>query len=322
MAMAVVIGVGICLVAGAGYLAMRPKASPAPKKSTRPNSPQSAPIEVALPPSAPENLRDKLGQFELLSELGKGGMATVYKARHNESGRTVALKVISPEHRNNREFHQRFEREVELSKQLQHPNLVAAYESGEIDGQMCLVMEWVDGKPLELLLTRGPVPLDLFRKLSSQLLEGLHFAHTQHMFHRDIKPANIMITRDARVKILDFGLAIGEGQTRFTSVGFSMGTPSHMAPEMLTKGVSNAHTDQYALGVVFYQMLTGKTPFNASNPMDLGMMHVQKEPPPIDSLRPDAPRAWQLITLKMLAKKPEQRFADLAEVQETFEKTS
>ncbi|MBS2034991.1 serine/threonine protein kinase [bacterium] len=320
MAIAVVIGVGVCLAAGVGYLTLRPKAT-ARKQASSPAPKTSETIEVALGP-APEAIEGKLGQFELLNELGKGGMATVYKARHVDSGRTVALKVISPEHRNNREFHQRFQREVELSQQLQHPNLVAAYESGEIDGQMCLVMEWVDGKPLELLLTRGPVPHNLFIKLAYQLLEGLHFAHTQHMFHRDIKPANIMITRDAKVKILDFGLAIGEGQTRFTSVGFSMGTPSHMAPEMLTKGVSNAHTDQYALGVVFYQMLTGRTPFQASNPMDLGMMHVQKEPPPIDSFRPDAPRAWQVITLKMLAKKPEDRFADLAEVRATFERTT
>lgn len=305
--------VGACLVVGAGWAATRPS-KPA-KKSTPPQSSAArAPVQVPLPAAAPEVAQGSLGPFQLVSELGKGGMATVYKARHRDLNNIVALKVISPEHRDNREFRKRFQREVELSQELQHPNLVVAYEACELDGQMCLIMEFVDGKPLEVLLTRGPVPLDLFQKLSAQLLAGLHFAHTQHMFHRDIKPANIMISRDARVKILDFGLAIGEGQTRFTSVGFSMGTPSHMAPEMLTKGVCNAHTDQYALGVVFYQMLTGKAPFHSSNPMDLGMMHVQKEPPPIDGLRPDAPRLWQQVTLKMMAKKPEDRFSDLAAV--------
>jgi len=319
--MLLAIVVGTCLVLGAGWAYLRPQSQPAPPERKRPTPPSSAvttPLEVALPPASPDVSQGNLGQFALLSILGKGGMATVYKARHLKDGTTLALKVISPEHRDNREFHKRFQREVELSQQLRHANLVAAYESGEIDGQMCMVMEWVDGKPLELLLTRGPVPLDLFLKLAQQLLAGLHFAHTQHMFHRDIKPANIMITRDARVKILDFGLAIGEGQTRFTSVGFSMGTPTHMAPEMLTKGISNAHTDQYALGVVFYQMLTGQDPFTASNPMDLGMMHVQQPVPPVHARRPDAPRAWQEITLKMMAKKPEQRYGNLAEIQAEF----
>ncbi|MBX3172009.1 MAG: serine/threonine protein kinase [Candidatus Eremiobacteraeota bacterium] len=308
--MLLAIVVGVCLVVGVGWAATRPS-KPAKK----------APLQVSLPPAAAEVAQGYLGPFELLSELGKGGMATVYKARHRDLNNIVALKVISPEHRDNREFHRRFQREVELSQQLQHANLVIAYEACELDGQMCLIMEFVDGKPLEVLLTRGPVPLDLFQKLSGQLLAGLHFAHTQHMFHRDIKPANIMISRDARVKILDFGLAIGEGQTRFTSVGFSMGTPSHMAPEMLTKGVCNAQTDQYALGVVFYQMLTGKAPFHSSNPMDLGMMHLQKEPPPIQDLRPDVPRLWQKVTLKMMAKKPEDRFADLAQVQAALQAT-
>lgn len=317
--MLLAIVVGACLVAGVGWAATRPS-KPA-KKASPPSSAARAPSQVPLPAAAPEVAQGQLGPFELISELGKGGMATVYKARHRVLNNVVALKVISPEHRQNREFHKRFQREVELSQQLQHPNLVMAYEACELDGQMCLIMEFVDGKPLEVLLTRGPVPLDLFHKLANQLLAGLHFAHTQHMFHRDIKPANIMISRDARVKILDFGLAIGEGQTRFTSVGFSMGTPSHMAPEMLTKGVCNAHTDQYALGVVFYQMLTGKAPFHSSNAMDLGMMHVQKEPPPIDDLRPDAPRLWQQVTLKMMAKKPENRFADLAQVQATLPPT-
>ncbi|MBN9414348.1 MAG: serine/threonine protein kinase [Candidatus Eremiobacteraeota bacterium] len=317
--MLIALVVGTCLVVGAGYALMRPSPKP-PQKPAKKASPTpsaaKSPAQAPPPPAtAPEMAQGHLGPFELLAELGKGGMATVYKARHVDLGNVVALKVISPEHRGNREYHKRFQREVELSQQLQHDNLVIAYEACELDGQMCLIMEWVDGKPLEVLLTRGPVPLDLFQKLSLQLLAGLHFAHTQHMYHRDIKPANIMISRDARVKILDFGLAINEGQTRFTSVGFSMGTPSHMAPEMLTKGVCNAHTDQYALGVVFYQMLTGKAPFQASNPMDLGMMHVQKEPPPIVDSRPDAPRIWQQITLRMMAKKPEERFADLAEIQ-------
>lgn len=309
--------VGTCLVAGAGYVLMRPRPKPVQKAARKDSPPASATAAPAQAP-APETATGRLGPFELVSELGKGGMATVYKARHIDLGNVVALKVISPEHRNNREYHKRFQREVELSQQLQHPNLVMAYEACELDGQMCLIMEFVDGKPLELLLTRGPVPLDLFQKLSAQLLAGLHFAHSQHMFHRDIKPANLMISRDARVKILDFGLAINEGQTRFTSVGFSMGTPSHMAPEMLTKGTCNAHTDQYALGVVFYQMLTGRAPFQASNPMDLGMMHVQKEPPPISDFRPDAPRLWQQVTVKMMAKKAEDRFSDLAEVQRTL----
>jgi len=123
-----------------------------------------------------------------------------------------------------------------------------------------------------------------------------------------------MVTKQEQVKIFDFGLAIEEGQERFTHMGFSMGTPSHMAPEMLTLGVSDAKTDQYALGVVYHQMLTGRCPFEARNPMELGLKHVQEEPPPLRQFQPNLPTALESLVLRMLAKEPSQRFSDLAEI--------
>lgn len=302
------------------------------RKTTRSGPPEKAAAEEEHHPSLQEafaasvtNIMSepiRLGPYELVSQLGQGNMAQVYKARDTRDGKFIALKVVRQEHLHNQDFKRRFEREVELSQHLRHPNIVGVYEAIRLEDQLCMTMEFVDGRMLEDILKRGPLPLQLFPKLAVQMLDGLHFAHKRHMFHRDMKPANIMLTRKGEVKILDFGLAIEEGQTRFTHVGFSMGTPTHMAPEMLTKGVSNAHTDQYALGVVFYEMLTGKLPFTARNPMELGMMHVQEEPPPIAPLRPDAPITWIQITGKMMAKKPADRYNDLAQIQTLLSQSS
>ncbi|MBT9588224.1 serine/threonine protein kinase [bacterium] len=263
-----------------------------------------------------------LGPYELKRMLGRGAMATVYQARDTRDDRILAIKVVSQEHRQNRDFRRRFQREVELSQPLRHPNLVAVYEAVKLEEDLFMTMEWVDGVMLEDLLANGPLPLESFPALAVQMLAGLHFAHKRHLFHRDIKPANIMVNQAGEAKILDFGLAIEEGQARFTNMGFSMGTPSHMAPEMLTKGISNAHTDQYALGVTFYQMLTGRCPFQASNPMELGLMHVQATPPPPITLRSEIPITWQQIILKMLAKTPDQRYNDLAQIQTLITQSS
>lgn len=272
---------------------------------------QKASDETAVMP--PE--RVLLGPYELVKLLGQGNMATVYQARDTRDGSVLALKVVSQEHRSDRDFRRRFQREVELSQPLKHPNLVAVYEAVKLEEDLFLTMEYVEGQLLEDMIRAGPLELERFRKLAWQMLAGLHFAHKRHLFHRDIKPANIMVTGADEVKIFDFGLAIEEGQQRFTHMGFSMGTPSHMAPEMLTQGISNALTDQYALGVVFYQMLSGRCPFEARNPMELGLKHVQEAPPPLLQYRPDLPLGLQELVLRMLSKEPQQRFNDLAQIQ-------
>ena len=305
--------IGVCGAGIAVWAVMRSRSSKDRESSNSRVSQaelQAATKTAVLPPEP-----ILLGPYELLKLLGRGAMATVYQARDSRDGSLLAVKVVSQEHRRNAEFRRRFQREVELSQPLRHPNLVAVYEAIKLEEDLLMTMEWVDGTVLEEILNEGPISLEDFPTWASQMLAGLHFAHKRLLFHRDIKPANIMISRQGNVKILDFGLAIEEGQDRFTNMGFSMGTPSHMAPEMLTHGTSNAHTDQYALGITFYQMLTGRCPFVARNPMELGLMHVQETPPPPVTLRAEIPLTWQLIILKMLAKEPRQRYNDLAQIQ-------
>ena len=157
-----------------------------------------------------------------------------------------------------------------------------------------------------------------FCSLAQQLCQALQFAHSRQLFHRDIKPGNIMVTRQGQAKVVDFGLAIERGQDRFTNQGFSMGTPTHMAPEMLTDGHFSPASDQYQLGIVFFQMVTGKLPFEHHNPVQLGWMQIQNPPPSPRQLRPDLEPDWEIVILKMLSKRPEDRFSHLDEVAACF----
>lgn len=259
-------------------------------------------------------LGEALGPYKILTALGRGGMATVYKAIDTRNERLVALKVVRKDHQKDHDFMRRFEREVEITARLKHANLIELYEAETYEGRLCMALEFADGLCLGDLLKSGPLPLEDFPIIACQIAAGLHYAHRQELYHRDIKPANIFVGRDALVKVLDFGLAIARGHSRFTSVGFSMGTPSHMAPEGLKSGVSDAYTDQYALGVVFYQILTGRLPFESDNPMELARMHVKEVPRPPSQLRREIPAKYDQIVLRMLSKDPDDRFDNLSEV--------
>jgi len=259
-------------------------------------------------------LGDSLGPYKILNPLGRGGMATVYRAEDTRNERMVALKVVRKDHQKDPDFMRRFEREVEITSRLKHANLIELYEAETYEGRLCMALELAEGLSLEDLLKSGPLPLEDFPIIACQIAAGLHYAHRQHLYHRDMKPANIFVGRDALVKVLDFGLAIARGHSRFTSVGFSMGTPSHMAPEGLKSGVSDAYTDQYALGVVFYQILTGRLPFESDNAMELARMHVKDAPIPPSQLRPQVPPSYDQIVLRMLSKDPDDRFDNLSEV--------
>lgn len=274
--------------------------------------PSEAPgwLRQAVTIGAPPPPLTALGPYTIEATLGSGAMGAVYKAHDPSTQRTVALKVANPLS----DYRSRFEREIAIAKELVHPNLVETYFGGELDGHLCLAMEWVEGQTLESILRGGPLPLEDFPLLACQLASGLHFAHKKNVLHRDIKPANVMVMRDGTLKLLDFGLALAEGQERFTAVGFAMGTPTHMAPEGLTKGVSDEFTDQYALGVVFYQMLTGRCPFEGDNPMLVGQAQVKEAPPPMSMYRTGVPPEWEKVVLRMLSKKPEDRFDDLSQI--------
>ncbi|MBT9583272.1 serine/threonine protein kinase [bacterium] len=273
-----------------------------------PEGEQPAWLRPGLKASLRPSLR-QLGPYLIDSTLGSGGMATVYRAIDRKHQRTVALKVVHQQ----ADFIQRFQRELEISQRLRHPNLVEVYFGGVIQGQLCLVMEWVDGLGLDDILLGGPLPLEDFPLLACQLASGLQSAHNLNIIHRDIKPANVIVARDGTLKLLDFGLALADGHERLTVNGYAMGTPTYMAPEGLTQGVCDTCTDQYALGVVFYQILTGRCPFEGE-PVDVARAHIEKRVPRLSEFRAEIPRDWQDCVLRMLSKNPQERFPDLTQV--------
>lgn len=277
-------------------------------------TPTEVPSVSVCEAPAPESL----GPYRLLGVLGQGGMATVYRACDTRNQRELALKVMLPELQSDEEFVGRFEREIEISKILKHPNLIDYFEDGCSDGQRYLAMELALGRSLEDFMREGRCNLHQFASVTAQIASGLHFAHSRQLYHRDIKPANIVISPNGTVKILDFGLAIEDGQNRFTTVGYAMGTPAYMAPEVFTLGVCDAYSDQYSLGILCYEMLTGKVPFQGEM-MEVAKAHVKQPVPPPTRLRTDLPSDWEEAVLRMLRKAPRERFENLQQAAERFQ---
>ena len=284
-----------------------------PLEEQAPISPEIPPVAVleAPPPQT-------LGPYRLLGVLGRGGMATVYQACDTRNERLVALKVMLPELQENEEFVGRFEREIKISRLLQHPNLIQVFDDGCSEGQRFLAMEMALGRSLYDILREGIPDLHQFASYTTQIASGLHFAHTRQLCHRDIKPANIVISPSGLVKILDFGLAIEDGQNRFTTVGYAMGTPAYMAPEVFTQGICDARSDQYSVGILCYEMLTGQVPFRGEM-MEMAKAHVKQPVPLPTSLRPDLPCDWEEALLRMLRKDPGQRFENLQQAAVHFQ---
>jgi serine/threonine protein kinase len=247
------------------------------------------PMAVSPDPSMPI-----LDGYEMLGRVGHGEMGVVYQALRE--GHKVAVKVGEGE---------RFERESSILAKL---DLVLDSGPGYV------AYDWIEGRTLEHMLTRRPLEADEFAPLAKVLLAQLRWAHERDICHRDIKTANIVVTLDGWARLVDFGLAMSEGDTRFTMNGYSMGTPAYMAPEVLLKGVSDARSDQYALGVVFFEMLSGWPPFQAECAIELGMMHVRKPVPSLKAMRPEIPQEWVSQIERMLAKEPLDRFSDLAQI--------
>lgn len=247
------------------------------------------PMVVSPDPSMPT-----LDGYEMLGRVGHGEMGVVYQAFWQ--GQRVAVKIGEGE---------RFERESEILAKL---DLVLDSGPGYV------AYDWIEGRTLEHMLTRRPLEADEFAPLAKVLLAQLRWAHERDICHRDIKTANIVVTLDGWARLVDFGLAMSEGDTRFTMNGYSMGTPAYMAPEVLLKGISDARSDQYALGVVFFEMLSGWPPFQAECAMELGMMHVRKPVTSLKAMRPEIPQEWVTQIERMLSKDPLDRFSDLAQI--------
>jgi serine/threonine protein kinase len=275
-----------------------------------------------------------LGQYQLLEELGRGGMGRVYKALHTLMGRVVALKVISPELVSDPVAVDWFLREVRASTQLNHPNIVMAYDANEAEGRYFLVMEYVHGKTLDALVKQqGPLAIAYVCALMRQVALGLQHAHEKGMVHRDIKPSNLLIptpqgnaTPDVQVKILDFGLARLHGQGQGDTIALRseagvLGTPDYIAPEQSRNiHAADIRSDLYSLGCVFYFALTGRAPFPGDNAMEKLLKHLMEQPQPLENLRPDVPLALAAIVRRLMAKEPADRFQTPVELVRALEK--
>ncbi|MGB6221509.1 protein kinase domain-containing protein [Haloferula sp.] len=258
-----------------------------------------APTEPASPPPTPEEIADKFPQFEITECLGRGGMGVVYKARQKSLNRWVAIKILAPEKIHDEKFAERFTREAQTLALLNHPNIVTVHDYGETDGLFYIVMEFVDGVNLRDLIREGKMESAQALTIIPPICEALQYAHDKGIVHRDIKPENLLIDRDGRVKIADFGIASLVGDTDEKS-----GTPPYMAPEQGNHGNVDHRADIYALGAVLYEMLTGDRP---ASPLDLPSQKVQLD------IRIDD------IVLRALSKEPERRYRTAGEFQSVVE---
>ncbi|MFF1556596.1 serine/threonine-protein kinase [Streptomyces sp. NPDC058279] len=268
------------------------------------------------------DLRGKrIAGYQVESEIGRGGMAVVYRALDLRLDRTVALKLLAPELARNDTFRQRFAHESKVAAAIDHPHIVPVFEAGETDGLLYIAMRYVAGQDLRALLDRtGPLPVRTAARIAAQVASALDAAHAHDLVHRDVKPGNILVAEGTdsdhpeHVYLTDFGLTKKSlSLTGFTSVGQFVGTLDYVAPEQISGKPVDGRCDVYALGCVVQEMLTGVPPFRRDDDMALLWAHQFDQPPPVTSLRPDLPPAVDEVLGKALAKSPEQRWRDCLE---------
>jgi predicted Ser/Thr protein kinase len=253
----------------------------------------------------------KIGKYDVLDVLGRGGMGVVYRARDARLDRTVAIKMLTEGFSGNSEMLQRFYREASRTGALRHNNIVIVFDAGDQDGEPYIVMEYVEGEPLDKAIKRERVHLQLALSIVEQVCAALAYAHRNGVIHRDIKPANVILRADGSVKLLDFGIARDDKRvdTSLTSTGSLVGTPPYMAPERYRGLPIDGRSDIFSAGVLLYVLLTGKLPFDAEYPALIEQI-LRFEPPPPSQLVADCPPPLDAIVARALAKSPADRYAD------------
>lgn len=262
------------------------------------------------------------GRYEIVSRVGGGGMAVVYKAKDLLLNRFVAIKILSEALSNDSEFIRRFSREAQSAAALSHPNVVNVYDVGRDGFTHYIVMELVDGPTLkQYIQERGPLPVQEAAAIAVQICDGLAHAHENQIVHRDIKPHNILLGSNGRVKVTDFGIARAASSSTITQTGSVMGSVHYFSPEQARGGVIGEKSDLYSLGIVMYEMLTGQLPFDGDSAISIALKHLQEQPRDPRELNPNIPDAVAEIILRALDKNPDNRFASAREMMKAIQYT-
>ncbi|MCX7780049.1 MAG: Stk1 family PASTA domain-containing Ser/Thr kinase [Negativicutes bacterium] len=254
-------------------------------------------------------------RYTILERIGGGGMADVYRAHDKLLDRSVAVKVLRSQFTNDEDFVTRFRREAQAAAKLSHPNIVNIYDVGKDEDVYYIVMEYISGETLKDRIQReAPLPLEVAVSIAMEIAEALEHAHQSGLIHCDIKPHNILMTRTGRIKVTDFGIARAVTSATMTQTGTIIGSVHYFSPEQARGAVIGAKSDIYSLGVVLYEMLTGKVPFSGETPISIALKHLQEEPEPPRAINPGIPPLIEAIILKAMAKEPVARFESISEM--------
>ena len=254
-------------------------------------------------------------RYEILSLIGQGGMADVYKARDTILNRVVAIKVLRAKLSDDAMALVRFQREASAASRLSHPNVVDIYDVGEYEGMHYIVMEFIRGRTLkELIAQRGALDVDEAIGVMKQLVSAINHAHEHKIIHRDIKPQNVLVKDDGTIKITDFGIAVANGSVQLTYNNTVMGSAHYLAPETTQGKEPNEQVDIYSLGIVFYELLTGHVPFTGKTPTEIAIKHLRKPIPYVRDFNPNIPQSVENIVLKATAKNLEDRYVSCKEM--------
>ncbi len=256
-------------------------------------------------------------RYQIIKSIGEGGMANVYLAYDTILDRNVAVKVLRGDLANDEKFVRRFQREALSASSLSNPNIVEVYDVGEDNGEYYIVMEYVEGKHLKALLKkRGKLTVPEVIDITLQITNGLSVAHDSYIIHRDIKPQNILILENGMIKITDFGIAVAMNATQLTQTNSVMGSVHYLPPEQASGKGATLQSDIYSIGILMYELLTGKLPFRGDNAVEIALKHLKEPMPSIRDEIPDIPQSVENIILKATAKNPKNRYSDAREMHE------
>jgi serine/threonine-protein kinase len=264
------------------------------------------------------DMNKRIGDYEILDELGSGGMGRVYRVRNVISDRVEAMKVLLPDLVGRQDLAARFLREIKLLAALTHPNIAVLRTALTADNQLVMIMEYVQGQSLAKRLMQGSIPAAEALDYIDQVLDALAYAHARHIVHRDVKPANMLLTPQGVVKLTDFGIARSRDDQTLTVTGTTTGSLSYMSPEQVKGEATDARSDLYSVGISLYEMVTGRRPFQADSDFAVMMAHLEKQPKPPVEFQPGLPAGLNEIILKAISKDPASRYQSAEELRQSL----